>query len=381
MNSNFCIDRWKRQPKIEIAIIIGTRAEYIKMFPVMLELQKVNKGYYFMHTGQHDLSGLCETFGTKRPDIILSKEPTNSSKFDTKESKAIKWSLEMIFKIRKELRKLPGLKYVLYHGDTISTCSAAIASSNLLNPKKTWKNAHLEAGLRSYNNKEPFPEEIIRKICDKFSDILIIPSDNMRWNLTRLKNKETYNLGNTIVDSANIAMEMGKRKNINPLNKKFALISVHRHENIKNSERLKNIVEILHTLRIPAYFTLHDNTKKQLIKFGLYHKLVENKNIKIIKPMDYVSMIAQINNCSLLIADGGSIQEESLIFSKPIIILRMNTERQEGLDSNFQYLSKLNVEKTSDKIKEYLSEDFKIEPFKNPYGEIGVSKKIVGLLK
>jgi len=71
------------------------------------------------------------------------------------------------------------------------------------------------------------------------------------------------------------------------------------------------------------------------------------------------------------------MQEESLIFKKPCIILRMATERQEGLETNFQFLSKLNVEETNKKIEEYLSPKFKIKPFKNPYGEEGVSKKIV----
>jgi UDP-N-acetylglucosamine 2-epimerase len=74
------------------------------------------------------------------------------------------------------------------------------------------------------------------------------------------------------------------------------------------------------------------------------------------------------------------MQEESLIFKKPCIVLRNATERQEGLNTNFQSLSKLDVEKTKEKIKEYTSKDFKIKPYKNPYGEKGVSKKIVEVL-
>ena len=71
------------------------------------------------------------------------------------------------------------------------------------------------------------------------------------------------------------------------------------------------------------------------------------------------------------------MQEESLIFGKPCVVLRMATERQEGLKTNFQFLSKLDVKKTKNKIKEYLSDNFKIKKYKNPYGEFGVSKKIV----
>ena len=182
------------------------------------------------------------------------------------------------------------------------------------------------------------------------------------------RKKKIFVVGNTIIDSANFALNLSKNYKIKPLSKKkFALVSIHRHENIKNEERLKRLVKILLTLEIPTYFTMHDNTKKQLIESGLYEKLEKNKNIKIIETLDYPSFIYQIKNCSLILCDGGSMQEESLIFEKPCIILRKATERQEGLQTNFQFLSDLNVEKTKEKIKEYLSPDFKIRKFKNPY--------------
>ena len=165
-----------------------------------------------------------------------------------------------------------------------------------------------------------------------------------------------------------------------PFRERFALITIHRHENIKSKERISKIVEIINSISIPIYFSLHDNTKSKLIEFELYNKLKENPNIHFFKNMGYVSFIYQMSKCSLIICDGGSMQEESLIFKKPCVVLRMATERQEGLESNFQYLSKLEVEKTKEKIKEYLSEDYNVEDFKNPYGEIGVSKKIVGEL-
>jgi len=369
----------------KFAIIIGTRAELIKTFPIMLEFQKQKIPFYFISTGQHNLQNLCETFGVKQPDVILSPPPKTSSKFNTKEAKAIRWAVEVTLKIRKELNKLPDLKFVIYHGDTLSTVCSSFGSSRFLNWNKKYKNVHLEAGLRSVGEVnpllEPFPEEIIRRIVTFFSDILICPSKQAKLNLKRYKNKERYNMGNTILDSVHYASKIALNRDLKPLDKQFLLISIHRHENLKSEERMKKIMEILLSLEIPSYFTLHDNTKKQLIKFGLYNKLLENKNIKIIEPMDYVSFAYQMKKCSLIICDGGSMQEESLIFKKPCVILRMNTERQEGLKSNFQYLSKLNVEKTKKKIKEYLSSHFKVKQFKNPYGEIGVSKKIVKLLK
>jgi UDP-N-acetylglucosamine 2-epimerase (non-hydrolysing) len=367
----------------KIAIVIGTRAELIKTFPVMLELQNRKIDYHFIHTGQHNLKDLCEDFSVKRPDAILTKEPEKSSKFYSKIFKAIFWNLGLVFKIRRELKKLKNLKYVLYHGDTMTTASASIASSRLLNPLKKYKNVHLEAGLRSGNLFEPFPEEISRIIADNFSDILLAVSKRAEKNLSKYKNKKKiFLVGNTIIDSAEIAHGISVKNKIKPFsNGKFALISIHRHENIKNKKRLNKIVRIISSLKINSYFPMHDNTKKQLEKFNLYDKIKANKNIKIIEPMDYINFIHQLSKCSLIICDGGSLQEESLIFKKPCIILRKATERQEGLETNFQFLSKLDVEKTKDKIGEFLSQDFKIKEFKNPYGETGVSKRIVEVLR
>lgn len=155
----------------KIAIVIGTKAELIKCMPIMLELQKQKKDYWFIHTGQHSLKGACGEFGIKKPNFILSQEPEISTKFWSRINKnSLFWFFSTIFKIKRLLRKIKP-KYVLYHGDTMSTAAAAIASSKLLNSGKIWKNVHLEAGLRSGSLFEPFPEEISRKISDKFSDI------------------------------------------------------------------------------------------------------------------------------------------------------------------------------------------------------------------
>ncbi|MCR4327269.1 MAG: UDP-N-acetylglucosamine 2-epimerase (non-hydrolyzing) [Nanoarchaeota archaeon] len=363
--------------KPKIAVIIGTRAELIKTFPVMLELQEKGIPYYFVHTGQHNLKDLCRVFGVKKPDIVLSKEPQKSSKFNLNQFKAIKWNIELLFRIRSLLKKIEGLKFVLYHGDTMTTATASIATSRILNPLKKYKSVHLEAGLRSFNNKEPFPEEVSRRIAGKTSDILFAVSELAKNNLGKRKGKVIH-VGNTILDSAEISLKIAKKKKVKVLSRKpFSLITIHRHENLKSRERMEKIVKILTSIPIKSYFAMHSNTEVKLREFGLYEVLIKSKNIEVMPPMDYPEFIYQFSKCSLIVCDGGSMQEESLIFKKPCVILRMATERQEGLKTNFQFLSGLDVKKTNEKIKEYLSSKFKIKPFKNPYGEIGVSKKIV----
>lgn len=370
---------------MSIAFIIGTRAELIKTFPLMKELQKRKIPYFFIHTGQHNLTDLCEDFGVKKPDIVLTKEPKTTTKFYANTNKAMFWGMSLILKIKKILNQLSekeSLKFVLYHGDTMSTACAAVASSSFLNPKKKWKNIHLEAGLRSGSFKEPFPEEISRRIADKFSDILFAVSDLAEKNLKKERHKgNIIKVGNTIVDAANIAYKIALKKKIKKLGNNYALISIHRHENIKNKERLKRIVHILSELPLESFWPLYDNTKKQLIKFGLYKKLLKNKNIKIISPMSYVEFIFHLANSNLLITDGGSIQEESLVFKKPCILLRKKTERQEGLKTGINFLTKLDIDYGKSLIRKIEKGEIKVKKFKNPYGNKGLSKKILNILK
>ncbi len=371
----------KDYSNIKIAIILGTRAELIKCMPIMRELTIRKVPFYFIHTGQHNFEDLCEKFRIKKPDIILTKEPTKGSKFNSNQIKAIIWNIGLIPKIKRELKKLPNLKHFIYHGDTMTATTAAIASFKVFNPFKKYKKVHLEAGLRSWNIFEPFTEELSRRFLDRFSDTLLVVSEMSEDNVNKYKKKEIILAGNTVLDSADISLKIAKEEKIKPLSsERFALITVHRHENLKSKKRMEKIIQILSEIPIDAYFAVHDNTLKKLEEFDLLNKLKANKKIHIIKPLDYVSFIYQMSKCSLIICDGGSMQEESLIFKKPCILLRMATERQEGLETNFQYLSKLDLQKTKEKIKEYLNPNFKIKQFKNPYGEKGLSKKIVDLL-
>jgi len=362
-----------------IAIVIGTKAELIKCVPVIKELDKRSIEYSIIHTGQHSLSDLAKDFGIKNPDILLYNPPKTSSRFMTKTHKAIFWGATLIKKIRFVLNKLQP-KYVLFHGDTLTTASAAIASSNFWG-RKSWENAHLEAGLRSFNLFEPFPEEISRRIADRFSDILFAPSDLSVENLKKEKVKgEIIKTGNTIVDTVLISLEIAKKRKLKkPKEKKYVVVNVHRHENIKSKERMRRIVEIIKNISYPIYWPIHDNTKLQLKKFGLLNEL-KDKEIYFSPLLSYIEFLWLIKNSTYLVTDGGSIQEESLVLKKPCIILRKETERQEGLKTGINFLTRLDVEYSKRIIEMLEGSTFKIPKFKNPYGDGKASKRIVDYL-
>lgn len=365
-----------------IAIVIGTKAELIKCMPLMLELQKQKRNYIFIHTGQHSLKDACEKFGVKTPDFVLSEAPKGGSKFWSKINKnSITWFFETIFRIRRVIRKINPL-YVIYHGDTMSTAAAAIASSKLLNSGKRWKNVHLEAGLRSGSLMEPFPEEISRQISDFFSDILLAVSDLTEKNLRGYRDKKRIiNVGNTIIDSAFISYSKAKKLKLKKQRGRYALINIHRHENLKDRERMERIVQIIEGIGIGVVWPIHENTKKILERYNLLKRLENSSKVSLSSLKDYPHFIFLLANCEYIITDGGSIQEESLIFEKPCIILRKKTERWEGLNTGINFLTKLDVNRTKTVIEGIESKRLKSKKIINPYGNKGVSKKILEILR
>lgn len=368
-----------------IAIIIGTKAELIKCMPVMLALQEEKKDYWFIHTGQHPLGRACEDFGVKRPDFILSKEPEISTKYWSKiKIKTLRESVGLMFRIRVLIRKL-NPRYVIYHGDTMSTAMAAGASSDILNLfDKSWQSVHLEAGLESGSLFEPFPEELTRRIIRGFTDLLFAVSDRSYKNLKKsisFVGGKNFKVGNTIVDSVAITYEKARKKKFKKINEKYFLINIHRYENLRNKKRLARIIEILSHTRIKGIWPLHDNTKRHLHEYGFMEKVKSLKNIEITPLLSYEEFLFLFSNCEYIIADGGSIQEESLIFKKPYLIMRKFSERQEGLTTGINFLTKLDLEYSKQIIKNIETGCLEAKNFKNPYGEKGLSKKIVELLK
>jgi UDP-N-acetylglucosamine 2-epimerase (non-hydrolysing) len=291
--------------------------------------------------------------------------------------KAIFWGLTLIPRIRKALNKLQP-DFVFYHGDTLSTAAAALASSTLFGKKK-WLNGHLEAGLRSGNLFEPFPEEISRRIADKCSDLLFAPSKLSAENVRNLKG-EVYMTGNTIVDGINECIKIAKKRRLPRIRGKYVVINVHRHENIKSKARMTKIYNIIKEVGLPMIWPLHDNTKKKMKDFGLWEKFNELR-IKFMPLITYVEFLWMLNNAEYLITDGGSIQEESLALKKPCVLLREKTERIEGLDTGLNFLTKLNLDYAKEVIQKIESGKIKEKKFVNPYGDGTASKQIVDIIK
>lgn len=315
-----------------IHFFVGTKAQFIKMAPVMIEMRNRNIGFRYIDSGQHAqlTRSLRKVFGLSEPDVSLYGKNQDVVSL----ASAIGW----IFKLgwawlvrRKWLREhvFAGGGICLIHGDTLSTLfGMKMAKAAGL------RVGHVEAGLRSFCIWHPFPEELIRIYCMKRCDILFAPSEEARGNLEAMKVRGSVVKvdGNTVVDALRL-ME-GTAATIEIPKQPFALATCHRLETITRAKRLQQVVTLLNGFaeQIQVLFVIHTPTLKYLKKFGLEEQI--SPKVRMLEMQTYLNFSALLKSAKLVITDGGSIQEECAYLNKPCLILRKRTERPDGLGRN-----------------------------------------------
>jgi UDP-N-acetylglucosamine 2-epimerase (non-hydrolysing) len=320
-----------------IYIILGTRAQLVKMAPIIREIEKKKWPLTLIHTGQHK-----EAIQELRNDFQLKTE-WHWIYSEAQEVKTIthaaKWLLTLITAIIfKPYSLLPGLNpslnnIILVHGDTFSTVLGA-----LLAKRTRIKVGHVESGLRSFNILNPFPEEINRLITFNLADIAFCPGQWSLKNLKPYKNLikiDTEN--NTLLDSLKIALSSANNTSNYPIPKQdYAVVSIHRFENIFFTSQLKLIIHQLLEVseKYHLIFVLHPSTHKRLNKTGLIKQLNDSPNIEIRERTGYLNFIQLLAQSRFVITDGGSNQEELSYLNIPTFLMRKTTERQEGLGDN-----------------------------------------------
>ena len=354
----------------KIYIVIGTRAQLIKMDPLMALMQKQDIKYEFIYTAQHKetISRILRDFHVKDPDKTLY----NRSEANTI-AKFLGWAVNMFLKMLSPKRVFSNKGIVLTHGDTVTTVWAAIAGK-----LAGCRVVHVESGLRSFNFLKPFPEELMRWITFHFSDIYFCPND---WAVNNLKNYKGHkvNLGaNTLYDTVRIALD--SNTTIETPSEKFVVVSIHRYENIFTKKLEKKIIPLLEQISNEGFiliFVLHPSTREQLKKNGerLYKRLDKNKRIILKDRYPYFEFIKLLEKSEFVITDGGSNQEELSYLGKPTLLFRESTERIEGLNKNV-VISNFNIEKIDKFLKNYENIKF---PMKKE--EISPSQKIIDYLQ
>jgi len=356
--------------KIPIYAILGTRAQFIKMAPVLYEMKKQNVDYTLIYTVQHkeNIQEVLDVYGLKVPDIVLyGGEESNTM------SKGLKWLADMFLKsMFKAKTYLPKKGIVLTHGDTFTAWLGA-----LMGRRAGCKVAHVESGLRSFNIFSPFPEEISRLITFSLSNIYFCSDDWAVSNLKRFKG-EKINIGaNTMLDGVRFAIESKKKTEFDFQKKTYVLVSLHRYENIFKDRFTEVIIPYLREIskKYKLVITLHPTTRERLKELDLYDELDRDKKILLHERFDFIDWINVCNGAEFVISDGGSNQEELSYLGIPTILFRDETERKEGLGKNI-VLSKFDKEVIDAFVENY--EEYRRKPL---FEKVRPSKNIINYLK
>ena len=356
--------------KTPIYVVIGTRAQFIKMAPVLYEMKQEGVEYTLIYTVQHkeNVQEILDVYGLRKPDVVVYEgEESNTMK------KGIKWTIDMLFKALFKAKKyLPEKGIVLTHGDTFTAWLAA-----LMGRRAGCKVAHVESGLRSFNIFRPFPEEISRLITFSLSNIYFCSDDWAINNLRRYKG-EKVNIGaNTMLDGVRFAVENPKETKFDFQKGPYVLVSIHRYENIFKDRFTDTIIPYLKeiSMKYKLVITLHPTTRERLKKLNLYDELDKDERIILHKRFDFIDWINVCNDAEFVISDGGSNQEELSYLGVPTILFREETERKEGLGENVV------LSKFDDKIIKNFIENYNKFRRKPLFKEVSPSKKIVDYLK
>jgi UDP-N-acetylglucosamine 2-epimerase (non-hydrolysing) len=313
-----------------IHIFIGTKAQLIKMAPIMRVLQDRGHPYNFIYSGQHrdTVDDILANFAiSKKPDITLY-----SGKDITGIAQMGKWAIDIVRKYSSPAHKAELFQndtngIVLNHGDTFSTLLGSYLAK-----RHGLQSAHIESGLRSHNIFHPFPEELTRLATFRLSDYFFAPGMWALQNLASYQGIKINTEHNTLCD----ALRYSAQHTHPGRGGHYGLVSIHRFENIFFRKRLEQIVKLLieSDPSCPKLFILHKPTEKKLKEYGLYDQLAACPHIELHPRYDYFRFIALVRGSAYLITDGGSNQEECSYLGLPCLLMRKATERQEGIGHN-----------------------------------------------
>ncbi|MGK2928446.1 MAG: UDP-N-acetylglucosamine 2-epimerase, partial [Acidimicrobiales bacterium] len=299
---------------------MGTKAQYIKTAPVLLELDRRNVAYRLIDSGQHAalLADLRVELGIRAPDVRFGGEVDIDSI-----PQAALWASKIAW---RGLRPAPLRRDVfgsdaelcVVHGDTPSTLL-----STMLARRIGLAVVHLEAGLRSHNILHPFPEELIRLAVMRVSGLLFAPNDAAVDNLRAMKVKGRVVAvdGNTSVDALRASMTDLPGPGSGP-----AIVTMHRVENLHRRHEVDGFVSLV--LRIaaehPVRFVVHGPTAAVLKRSG-HLRALEAAGVEIVPLIPHGDFTRQLAAAPVVVTDGGSVQEECALLGVPTLLWRRRT--------------------------------------------------------
>ena len=362
--------------KKNILFVFGTRPEVIKLAPVILELKKYPDKYRVIVCNteqQKELSNQTLAYFGLQADINLDCMRENQTLSEVQAR--ILTSLDKVFVDNR-------IDATIVQGDTMTVLCGALASFYRKIPV-----FHVEAGLRSYDIYEPFPEEVMRQMTSRVADLHFAPTEKNKQALLRedISESKIYVTGNTVIDALFCLSEntMAQAKSFFnsegiEIDDKLVLITAHRREN--HGERIDRILDAIECL-VKTYtdhkfvIPVHPNPN---VKCKIHSRLGEYENVFLLKPLDYPYLVYLMKNAKLILTDSGGIQEEAPSFGCPTLVMRYETERQEGIDAGVSVLVGADYDKIVSLSSEILTKEREQTRLtaQNPYG-VGNSAQII----
>jgi len=365
---------------MKICIVLSTRPEIIKLASLIKILKKNKINFFLINTNQHYINIMSKVFfryfKIPKPKYNIK---ASSSTYGGFFSKTIKGIENILYNEKPN--------YLIVQGDTNTAFAGCFAASifnrKYFNDDEKIKIVHVEAGLRSFD--ERMPEEINRKLIDQLSNILFTPTNFDLENLKKERltlNKKIFTVGNTISDIIKSNIPLIKKNNIlksfNVNKKNYFLITLHRPETVDDSKKLKNLIlnfeKIGKKFKTKFLFPVHPRTEKIIKKLNI-KKL---SFIKFTKPLEFLDFLTAMKNSKIIFTDSGGIQEESSLLGVPCITIRTTTERQLSIKNKSNILTGYDYKKILKAVIYF--DNNKIKPSK-VFGNGKVADKIFNILK
>ncbi len=361
--------------KIKIICAVGTRPEAIKMAPVILALKNEPwADVRVLATAQHrNLLDQVLNFFNIVPDIDLNIMRPNQA-LTTLTARLLLELDEVLLAEKPDV--------LLAQGDTTTVMAAALACFYHRIPV-----GHVEAGLRTWDMQNPFPEEANRVIAGRLARWHFAPTEGSRQNLLRegAPDGDIIVTGNTVIDALlmTAAKELQLGIELDPA-KRLVLITSHRRENF--GAPFRDICRAIQTLaernpQVQFLYPVHPNPN---VKDVAYEVLGEHANIHLCEPLDYAPFVAAMKRAYLIISDSGGVQEEAPALGKPVLVLRDETERPEAVEQGVVKLVGPNYERIVEEAQRLLDDEAAYRAMArgiSPYGDGHGAERIVKVLR
>lgn len=367
----------KNARPIRVLVVFGTRPEAIKLFPVIREFRSRRNEFEttVCVTGQHrEMLAQALSILQIMPDYNLDI---------MRENQTIEHVTSRVLLDVSRVIEQASPDVVVVQGDTTSAFAASLAAFY-----RKVRIAHVEAGLRTSNKYNPFPEEINRKLTAAVTDFHFAPTPWARDNLRKegYPDERIFVVGNTVIDALmylrNHSAAAPEYERYGTNGRRMILVTGHRRESF--GPQFENICHALRQLSMQAdveiVFPVHLNPN---VREPVFRILGGHDNIHLIAPVEYVNFVQLLQRCYFVLTDSGGIQEEAPSFKKPVLVMREISERPEGIQTGVARLVGTSTEEIVARSLELLQNERAYQAMQsvtNPYGDGQAARRIADIL-